>query len=37
MIKKNATYYRYQVLKALYASTKVLKADDDKATAIVSK
>lgn len=37
MIKKNVTYYEYQVLKAIYASIKVLKADDDRATVVVKK
>lgn len=37
MIKKNVTYYEYQILKAIYASIKVLTADDNGATVVISK
>ena len=37
MIKKNVTYYQYQILKAIYASIKVLKADNDSATVVIKK
>ena len=37
MIKKNVTYYEYHILKAIYASIKVLKADDDRATVVVRR
>ncbi len=37
MIKKNVTYYEYQILKAIYTSIKVLKADDNGATVVVNK
>ncbi len=37
MIKKNVTYYQYQILKAIYANVKVLKANDNSATIVISK
>lgn len=37
MIKKNVTYYEYRILKAIYANIKVLNADDDSATVVISK
>lgn len=37
MIKKNVTYYQYQILKAIYADIKVLNADDDSATIVIRK
>lgn len=37
MIKKNVTYYQYQILKAIYANIKVIKADDNSATIVVRR
>ena len=37
MIKKNVTYHEYQILKAIYANVKVLKASDDSATIVISR
>ncbi len=37
MIKKNVTFYQYKVLKVIYPNVKVLKANDNTATIVISK
>ena len=37
MIKKNVTFYQYKILKIIYPNVKVLKANDNTATIVVSK
>lgn len=37
MIKKNVTFYQYKILKVIYPNVKVLKANDNTATIVVSK
>ena len=37
MIKKNITYFEYQIFKAIYSNVTVLKANDDTATIVIGK
>lgn len=37
MIKKNVTFYQYKILKIIYPNVKVLKANDNTATIVISK
>ncbi len=37
MIKKNVTFYQYKILKVIYPNVKVLKANDNTATIVISK
>ena len=37
MIKKNVTFYQYKILKVIYPNVRVLKANDNSATIVISK
>ena len=37
MIKKNITYFEYQIFKAIYSNVTVLKAKDNSATIVIGK
>lgn len=37
MIKKNITYFEYQIFKAIYTNITVLKANDTSATIVIGK
>ena len=37
MIKKNVTYFEYQILKAIYTDVTVLNANDTTATIVIGK
>ncbi len=37
MIKKNVTFYQYKILKVIYPNVRVLKANDNTATIVISK
>ncbi len=37
MIRKNVTYFEYQILKAIYTSITVIIANDSNATIIINK
>ena len=37
MIKKNVTYFEYQILKAIYTDVTVLNANDTSATIVIGK
>lgn len=37
MIKKNVTYFEYQVSKAIYPNVRVIKANDNHATIVINK
>ena len=37
MIRKNVTYSEYQILKAIYSSVIIIRANDSNATVIIYK
>ncbi len=37
MIKKNITYFEYQIFKAIYTNITVLRANDNTATIVIGK
>ena len=37
MIKKNITYFEYQIFRAIYTNIAVLKANDNTATIVIGK